>query len=124
MSTIRLAPLLLLGMSAAATAQSMPVSNFLTKSEALQKKGPLALFSGDLKLLMAQVKADAAAIRAERLAAKAAGKPTAFCPPAAGTTLTDKDILAAMQEVPPARRAATSTRDALKAFLIRRHPCR
>ena len=104
-------------------AAAMPVSTFLTKAEALQKKGALAMFSGDLKLLTRQVKADAAQIRAERLAARAAGKRTAFCPPEAGTKLTDKDVLTAMQAVPAAERARTTTKEALRAFLVRRHPC-
>lgn len=105
-------------------AAAMPVSTFLTKAEALKKKGPLAMFSGDLKLLTNQVKGDAGKIREERLAAKAAGKPTAFCPPESGAKLTDKDILAAMQAVPAADRARTDTRIALRNFLSRRHPCK
>ncbi len=104
-------------------AAAMPVSTFLTKAESLKKKGPLALFSGDLKLLTNQVKSDARQLREERLAAKAARRPTAFCPPDAGVKLTDKDILVAMQAVPPADRARTDTRAALKAYLARRHPC-
>ena len=106
-----------------ASAAAMPVSTFLAKADKLQKKGPLAMFSGDLKLLMNQVRADAGQIRAERLAAKAAGRPTAFCPPDGGAKLSDKDILTAMRAVPPATRANTSTKDALRAYLARRHPC-
>lgn len=105
-------------------ASAMPVSTFLAKAAALKAKGPLAIFSGDLKLLTNQVKADAGKIREERLAAKAAGKPTAFCPPESGTKLTDKDILAAMEAVPASERARTDTRLALRNFLARRHPCR
>ena len=125
MSLVRFAPLLLLVTPAMAHAQSaaMPVSTFLTKADALKKKGPMALFSSDLKLLTNQVKADAALVRQERLASKAAGKRPAFCPPEGGTRLTDKDILAAMEAVPAAQRRATSTKDALRAFLVRRHPC-
>lgn len=105
-------------------ASAMPVATFLAKADTLQKKGPLALFSSDLKLLTNQVKGDAAAIRAERLAAKAAGRPPAFCPTEAGAKLTDKDVLSAMQAVPVARRTSTSTIEALKAFMVRRYPCR
>ena len=103
---------------------AMPVSAFLTKAHALQKKGPLAMLSGDLKLLTRQIKADAGKIREERLAAKAAGKPAAFCPPEGGAKLKDKDILAAMEAVPASERARTDTRVALRNFLARRHPCR
>lgn len=107
----------------AVPAAAMPVATFLAKSEALRKKGPLALFSGDLKLLVRTVKADAQALRAERLAATKANRPPAYCPPAE-VKLSDKDILAAMQAVPPAQRATTSTRSALRAFMSRRFPCR
>ena len=103
---------------------AMPVSTFLIKAEAVQKKGALAMFSGDLKLLMRQIKADAGKLREERLAAKAAGKPTAFCPPEGGAKLKDKDILAAMEAVPASERARTDTRVALRNFLAKRHPCR
>lgn len=109
-------------LSSAATA--MPVATFLTKVEALKKKGPLALFSGDVKLLTNQIKSDASKIREERLAAKAAGRPPAFCPPESGTRLSDKDILAAMEAVPAVERSRTDTRVALRNFLVRRHPCR
>lgn len=102
---------------------AMPVSTFLAKADALQKKGPLALFSRDLKLLTAQVKADAAELRRERLAAKAAGRPQAFCPPEGGIKLTDRDIMDAMRQVPPAHRARTGTKAALKAHLAKRNPC-
>lgn len=104
-------------------ASAMSVSTFLAKAEALKRKGALALFSGDLKLLTKQVKADAAQIRAERLAAEAAGRRGAFCPLAAGVKLTDNDVLEAMQAVPPALRASTDTRVALRAYLAKRHPC-
>lgn len=108
----------------AAPASAMDVQAFLTKAEALRKKGPLALFSSDLKLLKKQITADAAEIRKERLAAEAARRPPAFCPPAGGIKLTDKDIVHAMEAVPPTQRASTSTRTALRAYFGRRFPCR
>ena len=110
--------------AATAPASAMPVSAFLAKAEALKKKGPLALFSSDIKLLTNQVKADAGALRTERLAAEGAGKRGAFCPPAGGVKLSDKDVMQAMEAVPPARRGQTSTKDALRAYMARRFPCR
>ena len=108
----------------AAPASAMTVQTFLIKADALQKKGPLALFSGDMKLLKKQIAADALELRKERLAAAAAGKPTAFCPPAGGIKMTDKDVLTAMQAVPPPNRASTETKVALRAYFARRFPCR
>ena len=121
--TLRLiAAALLLG--AAAPASAMTVAVFIAKAESLKKKGPLALFSGDLKLLTNQIKSDGASIREERLAAERAGKHGAFCPPAAGVKLTDKDVMQAMQAVPAAERGRTTTRTAMRAFMARRFPCR
>jgi hypothetical protein len=102
----------------------MSVQAFLTKAEALQKKGALALFSSDMKLLKRQMTADALDLRKERLAAEAAGRRGAFCPPPGGIKLSDKDVVAAMQAVPPAQRASTDTKAALRAYFSRRFPCR
>ena len=96
---------------------------FVSKANALKKKGPLALFSGDIKLLMNQVRADAAQLRAENQAFTAAGKRKHYCTPD-GFKMSDDTIMAAMQEVPAAERAKTSTKDALRAYIARRHPCR
>ena len=120
---LRIAAGLLLVMAPLAAASAMPVSTFLAKAEKLQSKGPLAMFSSDLKLLQNQIKTDSAALRAERIAAQAAGKRPAYCPPGA-VKLGVKDIVGAMREVPPGRRATTDTRDALRAYFARRFPCK
>ena len=104
-------------------ATAMPVSTFLAKADKLQNKGPLAMFSGDLKLLMSQIKTDAAELRAENKAAAAAGKPKAYCTAPGGVKMSNRDILSAMNAVPPAQRARTSTKDALRAYFARRFPC-
>jgi len=104
-------------------AGAMSVATFLAKAESLRKKGPLALMSGDLKLVTKQIQADGAAIRAERQAAQAAGRQPNHRPPAGGVKMTDKDILAAMQAVPAEERARTSTKDAMRVYLARRFPC-
>ena len=105
-------------------ASAMPVQTFLTKAYALQQKGPLALFSSDLKLLTEQAKSDMKQIRAENAAAKAAGGRRPFCLPEPRAKLTDKDVMSAMEAIPPAQRARTDTRDALRAYVTRRFPCR
>jgi surface antigen len=107
----------------AAPASAMPVSTFLVKADALQKKGPLAVFSGDLKLLMNQIKSDSAQLRDENRALAAAGKRKAYCTPAGGVSLTNQDVLGAMQAVPVPQRASTSTKQAMRSYLARRYPC-
>ena len=109
--------------AASVPAAAMSVDTFLTKANALKKKGPLAMFSGDLKLLMNEVKSDSAELRAQNKALAAAGRRKLYCVPPNGANLTQTDILSAMQSVPPAKRAATDTKDALRAHLARRYPC-
>lgn len=106
-----------------ASAAAMPVSTFLAKADHLQKKGPMVMFSGDLKLLTRQIKADAAQLRAANKSAAAAGRPKAYCTPEGGVKMSNRDVLTAMQAVPPAQRATTSTRDALRVYFARRFPC-
>ena len=121
---LRIAIGLALALAPLAPAAAMPVSTFLAKADRLQKKGPLAMFSGDLKLLMGQIKTDAAELRAENKALEAAGRKKAYCTPAGGVKLGNRDILTAMQAVPPAQRAATDTKSALRAYFARRFPCK
>ena len=110
--------------AAPAAASAMPVATFLAKASALKAKGPFALFSGDLKLLTNEIKANSIALRAENEAAAKAGRPKAYCTPPGGAALSQDDIMQAMQAVPPQARDRTDTKDALRAFLARRFPCR
>jgi hypothetical protein len=109
--------------AAPAAAQAMPLATFLAKADALQRKGPMAIFSSDLKLLTNQIKRDAGELRAENKAAEAAGRQKSYCTPAGGVNLTNRDILGAMNAVPPTQRARTETKDALRAYFARRFPC-
>jgi len=122
MSLVRFAPLLLLALPAAVSAQSMPVSTFLAKAEALQKKGPLALLSSDIGVLKREVGAAIVSLRSERLAAAAAGHKPAYCPPGK-SSMSSNELLAAMRAIPAADRPKTDVRFALKAMLIKKYPC-
>ena len=104
-------------------AQAMDVATFLAKADALQKKGMLALMSSDYKLLKAEIESNALALRAERLAAQRAHRRPAYCPPAK-QSLNSSEILAAFRTVPVAQRARTPVKDALRALLVRKYPCR
>jgi hypothetical protein len=78
---IRILVGVLLAAAPLASAAAMPVSTFLAKADRLQRKGPMAMFSGDLRLLTRQIKADGAQLRAANKAAAAAGRPKAYCTP-------------------------------------------
>ena len=107
---------------AAANAQSMPVSVFLTKADALQKKGPLALMSSDLGLLKREVGAAGKSLSDERLALIAAGRKPPYCPPAKGGLNSD-ELLAEMRTIPAEARPRTNVRAALKALMVKKYPC-
>src|SRR5438309_12108789 len=103
-----------LAMIPVAAEAAMPLPVFLAKADALKKKGPLALFSGDIKVLKEEVQTATLSLRNERLAAKAAGKPQAFCPPAEGGRLGSDELRASLRQLPPAERARMDVREALR----------
>ena len=105
-------------------AQNMPVSTFLAKAESLKKKGPLALFSGDLKLLKSEVQNSAKAYGADVRAARKAGRLTHSCPPA-GTKLSmnSDELLNEFRAIPPGQRNM-SVKAAFYRMMQKKYPCR
>ena len=103
-------------------AQTMPVSTFLAKANALKKKGPLALFSGDLGLLKKEITGSAARLRAERLAAKQAGRKPAYCPPEKPSALGVEELLAHFNSIPAAQRNM-SVQAGFAGLMRKKYPC-
>jgi hypothetical protein len=105
-------------------AQAMPVSTFLTKASALKSKGPLALLSGDFKLLKAEVNNSAQAYAKDVQSARKAGKLTHSCPPA-GTSLSmnSDELLGHFNAIPPAQRSM-SVKAAFYDLMKKKFPCR
>jgi hypothetical protein len=64
------------------------------------------------------------ALRAERLAAERSKRRAAYCPPANQKGLNSDEILAAFRSIPAAQRPRTEVKDALRALLARKYPCR
>jgi len=103
--------------------QAMNVAVFLQKAEALEKKGMTAMFSSDLRLLKGEIRTASAQLKTEREAAKRAGRPTAYCPPAKAS-LNSNELMVHFRAIPPAQRARTEVRDGLRSLLARKYPCR
>lgn len=103
-------------------AHAMDVATFLAKADALKAKGIGALLSKDYKVLENEIRSNGAALMAERDAAKAAGRPLAYCAPGK-VSLNSNEVIAMMNAVPAARRAQTPVKDALRAGLGRKYPC-
>src|SRR3712207_586110 len=113
--------LVLLLPSTALRSQTMPVATFLTKAEALKKKGPLALFSSDYRLLKAEVNNSAKALGSEQLAARNAGRKPATCMPKSISIGTD-ELLNHFRKLPRASQGA-SVKEAFKSFANKKYPC-
>ena len=120
---IKLLAAFLLAIVPLGAAEAMDVATFLAKADALQKKGMLALMSSDYKLLKSEIETQAGALRAERLAAERARRKAAYCPPAK-QSLTSNEILAAFRTIPAAQRPRIQVKDALRALMARKYPCR
>lgn len=121
---VRIAPLLLLMIPAAASAQSMNAETFHRKAAALQKKGPLALLSGDLKLVMNEGKASAARAREQRLAAIKAGQKPRYCLPEGTKGINSDEYMKGLAAIPAADRAKIDMTEATNRILARKFPCR
>jgi hypothetical protein len=123
MKKIGIALFLTIALVTAAQAQNMPVSQFLAKADALKKKGPLALLSGDLKVLKAQIQNSAKAYGTDVRAARKAGKLTHSCPPA-GTSLSmnSDELLGYFNSIPPAQRSM-SVKTAFYNMMAKKYPC-
>ncbi|HEX8442212.1 MAG TPA: hypothetical protein VF631_01045 [Allosphingosinicella sp.] len=122
----RFAPIMLSMMIVPTTAlhaQAMPLPQFLERATALEKKGAMAIFSGDLKLLQKEIAASAGALKTERLAAAKAGRKAGYCPPAKGVQIGAKEILTHFRTIPPAQRERMQVRDGMRHFMARKFPC-
>lgn len=112
----------LLAAAPVTAASAMNVADFLLKADALEKKGMMALFSSDLKLLKGEVEAAGKQLRSERLAAQKAGRKPVYCPPAKGG-MSPQELVALLRTIPPAQRPRTELKDGLRTVFARKYPC-
>jgi hypothetical protein len=103
-------------------ADAMNVAAFLEKAAVLEKKGMMALFSSDYKILKDEVQTASTQLRSERLAAQKAGKKPAYCPPAKGG-LSPQELLTQLRTIPVPQRARMDVKDGLRTVLARKYPC-
>lgn len=119
----KIAVALALGLGAAAPAQAeMTLAEFLPRANRLQAKGAMAVFSSDLKPVMAEMRSVGQELKAEGERRKAAGLPRRSCPPE-GAKLDSKQLLTMLNTIPPADRGM-SVKDGLLRVMAARFPCR
>jgi hypothetical protein len=108
----------------AAKPGDMTLAQFLPKAEKLQKRGMLAMFSDDLKLVKREVEGASADYRARIEADRKAGKPAHSCPPPKGKgSMTSKELLAHFRSYPESRWSSVSVRSGFFDLMKKRYPC-
>jgi hypothetical protein len=118
------AALALLAVAAPAFAAPGDVNaqSFYANAMAMKKKGAMALFSGDIKTMKAQMQDAGVRVRAENLAAKARGAPL-YCPPAKAKGDVNF-VINGLGKIPEARRRQMNLVQAWRAVLVDAFPCR
>lgn len=101
---------------------AMDVATFLQKADALKAKGPLALFSSDLRLLKSEMETAGKQLRSEKQARDKAGLPPRSCPPKDAKPMTADQFLAEMHKLSPADQRLP-LKDGLLRVAQRRFPC-
>ena len=120
---------LLPSLALAAPVGEMSVAEFLPKAENLKAKGMAAMFSSDLKPVVAEMKAIGTGFRADLDRARAGGRTDMGCPPpkgqgkGKGVGIKADEIFAVLRAVPPAQRATTTVKSVFYAMMARRFPC-
>lgn len=112
---------LLLAAPAQAAGEGMTVSEFLTRVEALQKKGVAALFSSDIALLKKEVTTSAIELREAQEAARRAGRKPATCMPEKAS-VNSNELLGYFRAIPPAQRSM-SVAAGFSGLIRKKYPC-
>lgn len=103
----------------------MNAESFHKRAVALQKKGPLALFSrGEIKALMNEGKAAGKQAREQRLAAVKAGQKPRYCPPEGPQSMNSDEFMTRLGAIPAAERSRITLTEATIRILAARFPCR
>lgn len=106
----------------AGPALAMPVGEFLPRAERLKSKGPAAVFSSDLKPVMAEMKRVTQVYRIDVQRAKAAGQTPRSCPPAGKMKLDPDEFLGALRSIPANQRSIDMT-EAFHRYMAAKFPC-
>jgi hypothetical protein len=111
--------------SSAALAQTMNAQEFHKRATALQKKGPLALFSrGEIKALMAEGQAAGKKAGERRRADVAAGRKPRFCPPTGPQSMGSDEFMKRLAAIPAADRARIDMTEATTRIMAAKYPCK
>ena len=115
-------PLALISAPAFAAPGDMLASTFLEKADRLMGMGMRAMFSGDVKVLMAEGKGAGEAYRARIAADRAAGRAPHSCAPAR-TRMSSDQLLGHLRRYPAAQRQSITMKQAMADYFAKTYPC-
>lgn len=107
---------------AAPAAAAISTGTFVVRARALQEEGVAALLSPDFSELRSEAQAATAALKADRDARKAAGKPPIACVPE-GQSIGITEMLDGLDALSPADKKLP-LKDGYARVLAKRFPCR
>ena len=107
--------------AALAARGDMNLAVFITKADALQAQGPMALFSPDLEVLKVEGKAAGESYRARLLQERAGGRPSS-CPPD-NAQIVPQELLAFLKRYPANARPRVTIRQGVADYFIKKYPC-
>lgn len=113
----------LLAVPVAVSAQSMNAETFYQKGVGLKKKGPMALFSGDIGILMREGQGAGKASALARKAALKAGIKPRYCPPAEVNGMGRTEYFDRLSRIPQAERRRIDITEATNRILAGKYPC-
>ena len=108
--------------AAAPASAAMTVGTFVTKANALRANPLTAMVSPDFSVLRTEARAAAAALKRDRDARRAAGKPPIACPPE-GQSIGILEMLDGLAALPSADQRLP-LKDGYAKVIARRFPCR
>ena len=106
-----------------ASAQSMNADVFYQKATGLQRKGMMAIFSKDVKVMMSEGKAAGEAARRQRLATLKAGQKPRYCPPEGPQKLGSEEFMTRLGAISHAERIRINMTEAMIRILAVKFPC-
>ena len=109
--------------AALAARGDMNLATFITKADALQAQGPLALMSPDLDLLKAEGSAAGQSYKQRLLTERARGKPSS-CPPDNARIVPEELVNFLRTAYPANARPRVTIRQGVADYFIRKFPCR
>lgn len=112
-------------LASAASAQTMPLHQFVERGNKLEGLGPLALLhQGEIKELQTELTAAVNKLREERLRAQKAGKKPTYCPPAGSNLkLNPQQLLKELRVISAGQPKSATTTDGMRVYLRKHYPC-